>query len=71
MPENIDVENRTSYHAPVTPEREAAHANVRSGVATLMQQFIDLPACRERSLAITRLEEAMFWANAAIARQAD
>ena len=25
--------------------------------------------CREQSLAITALEEAMFWANAAIARE--
>ena len=27
------------------------------------------PPCREQSLAITALEEAMFWANAAIARE--
>lgn len=30
--------------------------------------FEGIPDCRERSIALTKLEEAVFWANAAIAR---
>jgi len=35
------------------------------------EELVDLtgPSTREQSLAITHLEEAMFWANAALARE--
>lgn len=38
-----------------------------------LAKTIDLfvPECKEKELALTRLEEAMFWANAGIARQED
>jgi hypothetical protein len=38
-----------------------------------MAEHVDalVPDGREKSLALTKIEEAMFWANAGIARQPD
>ena len=45
------------------------HGSVRAACLELAHQLNDdLPEGREKSVAITKLEEAMFWANAAIAR---
>ncbi|MGW1352850.1 Acb2/Tad1 domain-containing protein [Streptomyces sp. NPDC002409] len=64
--------HRFTYHPPVTPERAAAHATARGACAGLAATIVDLcPAGRERALALTNLEQVMFWANAAIARQED
>src|SRR5438128_10206802 len=41
----------------------------QSGYATLAHQLADhLPDGREKAAAITKLEESMFWATAAVAR---
>jgi hypothetical protein len=64
-----DLENRFMYHPPKTEVIKRQHESVRNtvhAVAKLMDQA--LPDGREKALAITKLEEAMFWANAAIAR---
>jgi hypothetical protein len=65
-----DISNRFDYHQPKTPDRVLAHETIRE---VLRQAAIGVnaycPDGREKSLAITKLEEAMFWANAAIARQ--
>jgi hypothetical protein len=65
-----DLDNRFDYHRP-TPERVAAHEAVREGCRAFAH-FIEakVPNGRERSLAITKIEEAMFWMNAGIAREA-
>ena len=66
-----DIENRFRYHPPTTELRKEAHENTRIacwGLAQLLNE--SLPEGREKSLAITHLEETMFWSNAAIARQA-
>jgi len=56
------------YHSP-NPERGAQHDAMRKAVLELAIVVNNtLPECREKSLAITKLEEAMFWANAGIAR---
>jgi len=63
-----DIDNRFTYHAPDAVKVEK-HEFVRRDVGTLANRLNDsLPEGREKSLAITHLEEVMFWANAAIAR---
>jgi len=64
-----DIENRFAFHPASTPERRDEHTSVRQNCRRLAD-FINenVPDGREKSLAITHLEEAMFWANAAIAR---
>ena len=63
-----DIDNRFVYHAP-DAIRVEKHEIVRRDVRTLANRLNDsLPEGREKSLAITHLEEVMFWANAAIAR---
>ena len=65
-----ELHNRFRYHPPLTDERRNTHQNVRDA-CTEMVDFLNevLPDGREKSLAVTKLEEVMFWANAAIARQ--
>lgn len=61
-------DNVFTYHKPHgdQPQRyEDLHAAARH----LAQDIIAMtPASREQSIALTKLEEAIFWANAAIAR---
>jgi len=56
------------YHAP-TAEGVVAHEGLRARFL-LLADFIDenLPPSREKSLAQTKLEEGLAWANAAVAR---
>jgi hypothetical protein len=65
-----DIEARFDYHPPLTDERKADHQEAREAFRTLAG-FVDgaLPDGREKALALTKLEEGLFWANAAIARQ--
>ena len=66
--EAADLANRFTYHAPKDGQVEryqqiqgAAHE-----LATLINS--QCPESREKSLAVTHLEDAVMWANAAIAR---
>lgn len=63
-----EIEKRFTYHAPIG-DQQTRYENLR-GEARYFASLIctTSPASREQSLAITHLEEAIFWANAAIAR---
>lgn len=64
-----DIANRFDFHPASTEEKRNEHTSVRQACRRLADDLNDrLPEGREKSLAITHLEEAMFWANAAIAR---
>jgi len=56
------------YHAP-DAEKVKRHEEVRDAMHLAASAVNALaPDSREKSLAITSLEQAMFWANAAVAR---
>lgn len=60
--------NDFTYHAPkeTQPQRyEELRAKAREFAELIL---ISCPDSRERSLAITKVEEAVFWANSSIAR---
>ena len=64
----MDIEKNFTYHAPKAgqPERYTALREKAKKFANLIDQ--ECPESREKSLAFTKLEEAVMWANAAIAR---
>lgn len=63
-----EIEDRFTYHPPTEEGKERHHV--------LSQCFVSLaelvesvcPEGREKSLALTKLEEAKFWASASVAR---
>lgn len=64
-----DIRNRFAFHPAPDDEKRNAHTAVRTqclNAALYLNEM--LPDGREKSLAITHLEEAMFWGNAALAR---
>lgn len=66
---DAEVARRFEFHEAATQDVKDAHAEVRRLCGNLAAQFVvNLPPGREAALAITHLEEAMFWANAAVAR---
>lgn len=67
--DNDELEVRFRYHPPHGDQPER-YTKIRSDVRTLAKWIVDhTPESREQSLALTALEEAVMWANAAIARR--
>ncbi|MCM3294111.1 hypothetical protein M3661_28860 [Paenibacillus sp. MER 180] len=65
---NQQIENNFSYHAP-QPGQPEIYQEIREKAKELAYLIDDLaPNSREKSLAMTNLEQAVFWANAAVAR---
>jgi hypothetical protein len=64
-----DIERRFTHHPP-NAVKINAHENIRATARRYAEDLnLWLPEGREKSLAITHLEEVVFWSNAAIARQ--
>jgi len=68
---NDALARRFDHHPPKTQDTVERHGAVRSVFLGAAVEIVGLtgPPTREQSIAITKLEEAMFWANAAIARE--
>lgn len=60
--------NKRFDHHPPTGEKIKMHENTRTVYKGLARVVNQLPESREKSVALTALEESMFWTNAAIAR---
>ena len=66
--DTADLENRFTYHTP-KPGQGSRYATIRVRALDLANLFNEFcPDSREKSLAITHLEDAVMWANASIAR---
>ena len=63
-----DLGNRFTYHAPKADQSERYQRIREYALAFADSINIQCPDSREKSLAITNLEQAVMWANAAIAR---
>lgn len=59
---------RFTYHAPKEGQPERYEGIRAKGLLLAMEVDGSCPDSREKSLAIKKIEEAVFWANAAIAR---
>jgi hypothetical protein len=61
--------NRFSYHDPKGTERQEKYDTIRTACLSLAMLLGELcPDSRERSVALTKLDEVMMWSNASIAR---
>ena len=68
MEQGNQIEHRFTYHKPKEGQPEMYQA-IRSKAAELAYLLeSSCPSGREFSLALTKLEEVVFWANASIAR---
>jgi len=65
---NPYIENNFKYHSPKEgqPEKYTAIREKAKELAYLIDELC--PDTREKSIALTRLEEFSMWANASIAR---
>lgn len=64
-----DLENRFTFHPVKDDEQAAKYEQIRDVAGSFSSMIVGLcPPGREVSLAITAIEEAVMWANAAIAR---
>lgn len=65
---DVQLENNFTYHNPKPgqPEKYQVLREKAKELAYLIKELT--PKSREQSVALTELETAIFWANAAIAR---
>ena len=62
------IEVAFTYHTP-KEDQPARYVELREGGRALSLMILErCPVSREQSLALTKIEEAIMWANASIAR---
>lgn len=67
--DSSELNNRFAFHSAATEGKRDGHAGIGIYCLALAEFLNDrLPEGREKSLAITHLEEVMFWSNAGLAR---
>jgi hypothetical protein len=67
-PFEYDVDNIYTYHRPFGDQRER-YVYIRNAAKALAQTIlVQVPNSAERTLALRKIEEAVMWANASIAR---
>jgi len=67
--EKSDLDTRFKYHN-ADPTQTQKMENIRKNFRALADLLDEMcPDGREKSLAITQLEQAQFWANASIVRK--
>ena len=63
-----DIENRFTYHSPIA-HQVPRYSQLRESAKELALLILELtPTSREQSIAFTKLDECIMFANAAIAR---
>lgn len=68
-PDWEEMDKRFTYHPP-RPEQVEYYDTIRAkGKDLAIAIAVRCPKSRELSLALTKIEEAIMWANAAIARR--
>lgn len=63
-----DLVRRFTYHRPVEGQPERYEVLRAAAYALAVSYSSNCPKSRELALALTKLEESVMWANAAIAR---
>ena len=66
--QQLDIDKRFTYYPPKAGQPKR-YVDIRDTAKRFAEQITrSCPPSRERSLALTRLEETVMWANASIAR---
>uniref|UniRef100_A0A6M3XR01 Acb2/Tad1 hairpin domain-containing protein n=1 Tax=viral metagenome TaxID=1070528 RepID=A0A6M3XR01_9ZZZZ len=75
MISQADIDKRFTYHPPKGDREGGSHGQIEryTKIRAQAKALAELvcaacPESREASLALTKIEESVFWANAAIAR---
>jgi hypothetical protein len=64
-----ELEHRFTYHPPRSAAEVNNHETIREAARDFAAYiYARIPEGREKAIAITKVEEALYWANAGIAR---
>jgi len=70
--DKADLEHRFTYHQPSSEGVATSHEQLRRAYLILALRLNEYaPDSREKSVAMTALEDSLMWGNAAIARNSN